>query len=708
MQRLLLRGPDGELSEQEMCESSHEFIGRPGISPFLKLILGPAVLVLQLNVFVAVFSRVAYGACTDYSVWERDVRRGLPLAIGYVSAEIAAQMVRILRLFLFGIYSGSRWAILGSLCMMVQTGVEIATYSLVMGLSTSIVELIQNFVALAVTNEADDKVAKIIGVRGSRAMFLDAMDKHEWCPLSRESVPPPTTFWGFLQGLLCCWRGRRSSLSRANYFCWPLTNSKGWPLRCALFAGVFATITWIVLTVSDNGCGYGGTPDSRVGYVYHGLRANATLYGWLADQNLTYAQFFTNASIVSFSGPNTPIEFDLKMPSGFSFNSYSGQYSRALLFPNGYLELTDFQAEVYWYTLFTQTTDQAVPVIAPFFADLDVSTGTVYLATLQQDFVRNGYDSGSNTYVSSSYVRSSVVIVFDGVEVSAAQSWCLPGDIANGICNPQNNKEACGFDGGDCCASTCGLYSVQEFMGADYTPTTSSSSNYEFCDPRQFHYFCLQSKQDPYFAKNDLLFFMRNSSMTLSFELVFSDDGRVRISYPSALQSEVDAFQFDGGFTIGIDGLSCTGKYDCHKIGIGPGDSIYSSDFTSHYDYIDASSLHFNSNCTEAAQPCLGPGCECVLNVDLLFPPAPLDDGESPAAPIACYSDSWASDGVVLGDGICNERANIAACSYDNGDCCFSTCQSAPPSYNNCKKQTYDKCIDPCAEETTGYMMCSN
>ncbi|CAN0366261.1 unnamed protein product, partial [Laminaria digitata] len=32
---------------------------------------------------------------------------------------------------------------------------------------------------------------------------------------------------------------------------------------------------------------------------------------------------------------------------------------------------------------------------------------------------------------------------------------CIPSFLADGDCDPVNNNEACGYDGGDCCQQSC-------------------------------------------------------------------------------------------------------------------------------------------------------------------------------------------------------------------------------------------------------------
>ena len=55
--------------------------------------------------------------------------------------------------------------------------------------------------------------------------------------------------------------------------------------------------------------------------------------------------------------------------------------------------------------------------------------------------------------------------------------------------------------------------------------------------------------------------------------------------------------------------------------------------------------------------------------------------------PTGCHNQIWA------GDGYCDSQNNVASCSYDEGDCCASTC--VPASYA-CGDNGYD-CVDPSA-----------
>ena len=74
--------------------------------------------------------------------------------------------------------------------------------------------------------------------------------------------------------------------------------------------------------------------------------------------------------------------------------------------------------------------------------------------------------------------------------------------------------------------------------------------------------------------------------------------------------------------------------------------------------------------------------------------PAPTISPAPPLAPIfeptprpasVCSRPSWA------GDGYCDSSNNVASCSYDEGDCCASTC--VPASYT-CGHDGYN-CVDP-------------
>ncbi|CAM9785170.1 unnamed protein product, partial [Ectocarpus fasciculatus] len=50
----------------------------------------------------------------------------------------------------------------------------------------------------------------------------------------------------------------------------------------------------------------------------------------------------------------------------------------------------------------------------------------------------------------------------DGITAILVENCGFPGAIGNGICDNDNNKEECGYDGGDCCSCTCQV--PAEFM----------------------------------------------------------------------------------------------------------------------------------------------------------------------------------------------------------------------------------------------------
>ena len=57
----------------------------------------------------------------------------------------------------------------------------------------------------------------------------------------------------------------------------------------------------------------------------------------------------------------------------------------------------------------------------------------------------------------------------------------LKDGYADGFCDAANNKEACRFDGGDCCESTCGLdyVTTAECGSGDYTCLDPDAEEYD-------------------------------------------------------------------------------------------------------------------------------------------------------------------------------------------------------------------------------------
>ncbi|CAM9941869.1 unnamed protein product [Scytosiphon promiscuus] len=78
--------------------------------------------------------------------------------------------------------------------------------------------------------------------------------------------------------------------------------------------------------------------------------------------------------------------------------------------------------------------------------------------------------------------------------------------------------------------------------------------------------------------------------------------------------------------------------------------------------------------CGDAGFACIDPSAECMNDVDI----------ESSTI-LNCVANN-------LGDGVCDDANNNAACGYDGGDCCVCTCTDGP--VHQCGGTGYT-CIDP-------------
>lgn len=74
--------------------------------------------------------------------------------------------------------------------------------------------------------------------------------------------------------------------------------------------------------------------------------------------------------------------------------------------------------------------------------------------------------------------------------------------------------------------------------------------------------------------------------------------------------------------------------------------------------------------------------------------------GAPPGSTCAGYLGDW-------NDGYCHDQLNNAACGYDGGDCCPSTCGVGNPFYL-CYTTDLDDCVDPNAEENGGLKVQAN
>ena len=250
---------------------------------------------------------------------------------------------------------------------------------------------------------------------------------------------------------------------------------------------------------------------------------------------------------------------------------------------------------------------------------------------------------------------------------------CTQDWLQDGYCDADNNSEACAFDGGDCCPSTC-LPDLAYDCGAagwDCTDPNACENTGE-CDPVPT---CVDNWMGDGWCDE------QNNVEECGY-----DDGDCCES----------TCQEDLAYVCGDEPYDCVDPSACENIGncdeISPCDEpdqangICDEDnnqVVCGYDGGDCCP----STCLEAPELCGSEGWSCV------DPGACETTGECDPAP-PCVPN-W------TGDGWCDERNNEEVCSWDGGDCCSSTCDLE--STYGCNGSPVD-CQDPlaCENSSTG------
>jgi hypothetical protein len=136
-------------------ESTHEYMIRPCTPWVLAWIAAPLVICSQLLIFCTVFATMFF-QCDDIAYRQRDVLIGIPLAIAFVAAEESSNLFVALKILYAAkhlprprLYWARSWAVI----MIMQGCFEVLVYALVMSSSKELVDLIKDFIALAVTNQ---------------------------------------------------------------------------------------------------------------------------------------------------------------------------------------------------------------------------------------------------------------------------------------------------------------------------------------------------------------------------------------------------------------------------------------------------------------------------------------------------------------------------------------------------------------------------
>lgn len=189
------------------------------------------------------------------------------------------------------------------------------------------------------------------------------------------------------------------------------------------------------------------------------------------------------------------------------------------------------------------------------------------------------------------------------------------GVMSDGVCHTQNNNEACGYDGGDCCSCTCE-------DGPDYS-----------CGQRGVGFFCVDPGApcvDPTISPTP------SPTQGVTYpdcegSLGFIGDGDCddRNNNPEC--------DYDGG--------------DCCECTCVPGESF----FCENFDCKDA-----NASCYASSTSALGDT------------PSPT---VSPTPVLVPGYPECTEDPDDVGDGYCDSAANVPECGYDGGDCCECTCK---------------------------------
>eukprot|EP00903_Cladosiphon_okamuranus_P008222 g7915.t1 len=263
----------------------------------------------------------------------------------------------------------------------------------------------------------------------------------------------------------------------------------------------------------------------------------------------------------------------------------------------------------------------------------------------------------------------------DDITVDMLEECDWIGGIGNGYCDQGNNKEACNYDGGDCCSCTC----------------VAQDDDYGGCG-NWANFACI----DPMAPCVD------DDSVTVDM-IDICDAGSIGNGYCDDYNNNAEC-AYDGG-----DCCSCT----CDSAALGADD-----DYACQYGFacVDPSAPCVNDDdiTVDMLENCnwvmgIGNGycdmemntpecnydggdcCECTCEVPQTY----TDDyyfyyssGRwsgcnefaciNPESP--CVDDSITVDMIEncnvlsIGDGYCNSRNNNELCLYDGGDCCSCTC----------------------------------
>lgn len=328
----------------------------------------------------------------------------------------------------------------------------------------------------------------------------------------------------------------------------------------------------------------------------------------------------------------------------------------------------------------------------------------------------------------------------------AVEVPCQDDELGNGYCNAQSqtaNTESCGWDGGDCCAVSC--ISTAEYtcgMGSDGTTVVP----YNFCDDPNNQPGCEQIYQGTENLGNGLCDntldveicgwdggdCCESSCVTGEFTCGSNAEGTIvgfpLCTDPSACEVpdftligngfcdlsgayNTEACSWDGGDCCGETCVSAT--YTC---GMSIDGSVTKGYRCQNPEYLilrpsvlenctaTVVSGYMNSVCDESLNllSCNWDGGDCCAqtcqDTDSGSRCRPTDTYNC-LDPVVMGLDYGATCAVesfsYLNDGYCDDIAeyNIAACSWDGGDCCASTCNDTVPFV--CGVESPLQCLDP-------------
>ena len=320
-------------------------------------------------------------------------------------------------------------------------------------------------------------------------------------------------------------------------------------------------------------------------------------------------------------------------------------------------------------------------------------------------------------------ISSGNETVFENCEVD------VPGWVGDGYCDGLDyNTPECGFDGGDCCQSTC-----------TNTPSFTCGVESEFA--------CLDPTAD------------ENSGVELRADCQAIPASYVNDGYCDGGIFNTEECGWDGGdccqdscvgsedFICGVAGFDCLdptsvnfnnatipSEMECEFFGLPEGflgdgycDTLLNNE-PCNYDGGDCcpqTCINGPGGCFESPETCLDPlatvaavaGCQVEFVSDgacdasnnkeecgydggdccpltCIFGPGGCFESEETCEDPLGRCDFFGLPVFYLGDGYCDQELNYEGCNYDNGDCCEATCTNNPDIVCPCGANGFN-CIDP-------------